>query len=134
MLTPLENLHYAIGEMAYAMARVDGKVQLEERKKFHDIIESELKNKEYSFDISAIIFQIMDKDKQDSKTAYIWGMNQIRTNSHYLSPGLKKKFMNVIEKVAEAYPPVTREEQDLIDKFKKELEPINGDPVYYNQE
>ena len=37
-----ENLHYAIGELAYAVACADGIVQKEERQKFHDIVLAEL--------------------------------------------------------------------------------------------
>lgn len=130
-MTSLENLHYAIGELAYAVARADGSVQKEERKLFHDIVEAELRCKDYEFDISSIIFQIMDKDKTDSATTYNWAMDEIKLNSHYLSPELKNKFICVMEKVAKAFPPVTVSEQSLINKFKKDIAPINGDPVYY---
>ena len=132
-MTPLENLHYAIGELAYAVARADDSVQKEERKIFHDIVETELHCKDYAFDISGIIFQIMDKDQTDSATTYNWAMDEIKLNSHYLSPKLKKKFICVMEKVAKAFPPVTVSEQSLINKFKKDIAVINGDPVYYEK-
>jgi uncharacterized tellurite resistance protein B-like protein len=132
-MTPLENLHYAIGEMAYAVAYADGKVQKEERKKFHDIVAAELRCKDYDFDISDIIFQIMDKDKTDSETTYKWAMDQIRLNSHYLGPKLKETFIKVMEKVAKAYPPVTAGEQNIIDRFKKDISGIKGDPVFYER-
>lgn len=132
-MTSLENLHYAIGELAYAVANADGKVQKEERKKFHDIVEAELRCKDYGFNISDIIFQILDKDKQDTETSYKWAMDQIKLNSHYLSPELKKTFMRVMEKVAKAFPPVTKSEQNLLEKFRKDFEPIKGDPVFYEK-
>jgi uncharacterized tellurite resistance protein B-like protein len=132
-MTPLESLHYAIGELAYAVARADGNVQKEERKKFHNIVEAELRCKDYAFDISDIVFQIMDKDKIDSETTYKWAMDEIRLNSHYLSPKLKETFITVMEKVAKAFPPVTVNEQSLIDRFKKDIAVINGDPVFYEK-
>ena len=132
-MTPTENLHYAIGELAYAVANADGKVQKEERQKFHDIVEAELRCKDYSFDVSDIIFQIMDRDKADTKSAYEGAMKQIRTNSHYLSPKLKETFIKVMEKIAKSYKPVTVDESSLLDKFKSDIAPIHGDPVYYNQ-
>jgi uncharacterized tellurite resistance protein B-like protein len=130
-MTPLQNLHYAIGELAYAIARADGDVQKEERQKFHDIVASELDKDNYAFDISKIIFQIMDKDHASLPDSYHWAMKQIRNNSHYLSPRLKQTFVSVMEKVAAAYPPVTIEEQNVIDMFKRDIEPMTGDPVYY---
>ena len=133
IMTPVENLHFAIGEIAYAIARADGKVQKEERKRFHDIVEAELRSKDYAFNISDIIFQILDKDKQDVETTYNWAIGQIKLNSHYLSPELKRTFERVIEKIAKAFPPVTKAEQDLIDRFKNDISEIEGDPVYYEQ-
>ena len=130
-MTPTENLHYAIGEMAYAIARADGAVQKEERQKFHDIVEAELRMQDQAFNISDIIFKLMDKDKTSTKDAYNWAMDQIRLNSHYLSPQLKETFIKVIEKVAKAYAPVTIDETDIIEKFKKDIAPLKGDPIYY---
>lgn len=131
-MTSLQNLHTAIGELAYAIARADGAIQKEERQKFHDIVAAELRSKDYDFDISEIIFQILDKDKYvDARTSYDWAMKEIKLNSHYLSPKLKETFINVMEKIAQAYPPVTEEERNLIEEFKKEIASMNGDPVFY---
>ncbi|MEO6302485.1 MAG: hypothetical protein ABIP51_04875 [Bacteroidia bacterium] len=130
-MTQLENLHYAIGELAYAIARADGEIQKEERQKFHDIIEKELMNKDYDFNVSDIIFQILEKDKSSVQDAYDSAMKQIRLNSNYLSPELKETFIMVVENVARAFPPVTVGELDLLIKFREEFKPISGDPVYY---
>lgn len=131
-MTPTENLYYAIGQMAFAIATADGEVQKEERQKFCDIVNSELSHEQYGFDISSIVFQVMDKDHCSTEDSYNWAMNQIRINSHYLSPDLKAAFIRVMEKIAEAYPPVTIEESLLIERFKKDIAPLNGDPVYYS--
>ncbi|MDX2173117.1 MAG: TerB family tellurite resistance protein [Bacteroidota bacterium] len=130
-MTALENLHYAIGELAYAVALADGEIQKEERLKFHNLVEAELRCKDYNFNVSDIIFQIMDRDKTSLQDAYDSAMKQIQVNSHYLSPELKATFIKVMEKVAKAYNPVTINEQNIIEKFKKDIEPITGDPVYY---
>lgn len=130
-MTAIESLYYAIGEIAYAIAHADGRVQKEEREKFHNIVAAELRCKDYDFDISGIIFQILDKDQTDTESAYKWAMDQIKLNSHYLSPDLKKKFIAVAEKIAKAFAPVTGEEQSLITRFKADMAPLKGDPVYY---
>lgn len=132
-MTSLQNLHYAIGQLAYAIARVDGKVQHQERQKFHDIIAVELRCNDYDFNISDIIFGIMDKDNMDTETAYNWAIKEIKLNSHYLSPQLKKTFIKVLEKVAEAYSPVTDEEKNIIERFKKDIEPVIVDPIFYEK-
>lgn len=132
-MTPIESLHYAIGELAYAVAKADGKIQKEEKEKFQSIVAAELRSKEYSFDITDIIFQLMSRDGMDSETTYNWAMKEIRTNSHYLSPQMKETFIKVMEKIAKAFAPVAPKEQAILDKFFKEIAGINGDPVYYNQ-
>ncbi len=133
-MTPVENLHYAIGELAIAVALADGEIQKEERDQFHKLVETELRNKYYAFDISDIIFKVMDKQQVSSTSdAYNLALKEIKMNSHYLSPELKATFIKVMEKVANAYKPVTINEMLLIEKFKEDIAPINGDPVYYSK-
>lgn len=133
-MTPIENLHYAIGELAVSVARADGEIQKEEREQFHSLVESELNKNNYAFDISDIIFKVMDKQKVSStQDAYNSAMKEIKMNSHYLSPELKTTFIRVMEKVANAYKPVTINEMLLIEKFKEDIAPIHGDPIYYNK-
>lgn len=130
-MTPIQNLYYAIGELAYAVAFADGKIQKEEREKFHDIVAEELRSHDSDFDISDIIFKMLERDKRDSESVYQSAIHQIRLNSHYMSPGMKEKFVSVMEKIAEAYPMRTEEERNMIQQFKADMEPIKGDPVFY---
>jgi uncharacterized tellurite resistance protein B-like protein len=132
-MTPIENLHYAIGQLAYAVAKADGEIQKEEMNKFANIVAAELRMNDPAFDVSDIIFQIMNKDKvMSAENAYSFAMEQIRMNSHYLTPQLKDTFINVMMKVAKAFPPITQNETSLIDKFRQEIKDLNGDPVYTN--
>lgn len=132
-MTPKENLHYAIAELAYAIAKADGQVQKAERQKFHDMVAAEIRCGDTYYDVADVGFQVLDKGDMDTATTYQWAMNEIKLNSHYLSPELKKEFVRFIEKIAKAYPPVTIEEENLIEKFKSDIAPIHGDPVYYEQ-
>ena len=132
-MSPNENLHYAIGMIAYAMAYADGKVQREEKEKFHAIVEAELRCKRKSFNISDIVFSIMEKRHHDRESTYNSAMHEIRTNSHYLSPEIKATFLSVIQKIAKAYPPITAEEKALYERFVSDIEPLHGDPVYYGK-
>ncbi|HEV7231649.1 MAG TPA: hypothetical protein VGO45_09995 [Bacteroidia bacterium] len=130
-MTPLQNLHYALGEMAYCIAKADGQVQEQERKKFHDIVAAEMRCGDMDFDLSDIIFSVMDKEGLDAETSYNWAMKENRLNSYYLSPELKETFIKVMEKMAKAWPPVTISEKSMLDRFKKDIAPIHGDPAYY---
>ncbi|MGE0567397.1 MAG: TerB family tellurite resistance protein [Bacteroidia bacterium] len=132
-MTPAENLYYAIGQLAFAVAFSDGKVQKEERERFHQIVSEELMTDKHGFDVSDIVFQVLDRDKMDASTVYDWSFKEIKQNSHYLSPEMKEKFINVMQKIAEAYPPVTADENSILSKFFNDIKDITGDPVYYNK-
>lgn len=127
---PLEQLYYSFGEMIYAIAISDGKVQKEEKEKLASILKSEFADHENELDYTGIIFQLLNKDKPKVETAYEWAIKGIRLNSQYVSNDLKKKFINTVNKVAEAFPPKTTEEQNVINRFIKDLSAINGDTVF----
>ena len=132
-MNQVENLHYAIGQLAFAVAFSDGKVQKEERIIFENIVNTELANHDLNFNVSDIIFKVLEKDKIDSYTIYDWAMKEINLNVYYLSPALKEKFISVMEKVAIAFPPVTKDENSIISRFKNDIAGLHGDPVYYNK-
>lgn len=132
-MTPFENLHYAIGELAYTFAKIDGKVNPEERKKFEEIIKAGFKRKDYDYDISEIIFKILDKDKREPAMVYDWAMKELKNNSHYLSPEMKTCFLKIMKSIAEAFPPFTKEEQALYERFISDIAPLKGDPIYYKK-
>jgi hypothetical protein len=128
-MTPLESLHSAIAELAYATTFSEGELERTEAAKFLAIVASELHNKNYDFDITQIIFEIMVKDRISTDTSYNWAMHKIKTNSHYLSPELKGKFIRVMKEVAKAFPP--EEEIGLLERFRKDIGAIHGDSTYY---
>ena len=131
VMKPKESLHYALGLLAYAIARADGEIRKEERQCFADIVAAELRKHNEDFNVSDIIFQVLDKEEfVTTKDAYDWAMNQIRTNSRYLSPELKNTFINVMEKIAKAYPPVSMDTVRLLEKFEEDMELIQNDLVH----
>jgi hypothetical protein len=73
----------------------------------------------------------MERQTGTTRTIYDWAMNTIRQNSHYLSPEMKQKFIDVMEKIAEAYAPITVAEESVLERFKKDIAPLKGDPIYY---
>src|SRR5687768_9577536 len=133
-MTPMENLYYAVGELSYVVARADGIVQPEEKEKFGRLVSAALaQGGSGGVDVSQIIFQLLERKKHyDGETTYNWAMDTIRNSSHYLSPALKEKFTSILQKVAEAYPPVTAEEREILVRFKNDIMPLKGDPAFYS--
>jgi hypothetical protein len=128
----IEQLYYALGEMCYAIAhaRAEGIIQKGEKERLHLILQAEFKGQEGLTDPAEIIFQILKKEGLDSRTAYDWAVREMRLNSQYLSEDLKTHFVSVIDRVAEAFPPVTAEEKELISDFVLQLKEMKGDPVF----
>ena len=59
---------------------------------------------------------------------------ELFTAGKFPAPGLQLfTFFNVIEKIAKAYPPITAEEKALYTRFKNDIEPLHGDPIYYSK-
>lgn len=123
-MTPSQNLYYALGELAYAIAKCDGVIQEEEKRILHDIVTSEIRKDNIDFDYSEIIFSIMAKDATDVETSYGWAISEIRNNRHYFNEGFRETFVSVLCKVAEAFPPVTAQERTLIDRFTKDVKSL----------
>lgn len=111
-----QHLYYSIGLMAYAVAKADGKIQDEEKKKLQEIVERELEHS-IDFDYANIIFQILDHDKQPLYGVFDWAVDALKTGKHYLTPEFKQKIKDVLNAVADAFPPTTKEEQEIKDKF-----------------
>lgn len=131
-MTPKQNLYLAIGELAYAIALADGSIQREERTKFLELATNELKTYDKDIDISGIIFQVLEKDNYpNAETSYQSALKQIKLYSHYLSPSMKETFVKLLTKVAEAFPPATAAELEMLENFKRDIAPLQGDPIYY---
>jgi len=118
------NLYYALGELAYAVAIADGKVQKEERKKIHDIVVEGTAAHSKDIDVSEIIFHILQKDKLDWPTAYDWALKQMRLYDNHLTADMKVDFVSVLDEIAHAFNSVTIEEKNVIDKFQEDLKSI----------
>ncbi len=78
-MSPRQQLCYALGELAYAVARIDGEVVKEERVKLHKVISEELSPVDYTFEISKIIFELVDKQNKDAETVYNDAVETIQT-------------------------------------------------------
>ena len=117
----IQNLYYALGELAYAIAKADGTIQDEEKQTLHHVVISELTKNNFHIENIEIIPRFMEQDHVPVENTYKEALDVMRVNSLYLDETLKEKFISVIQKVADAFPPVTREEQFIIDRFKKDL-------------
>ena len=122
-MEPIENLYYALGQLAYAIAMADGNVQPEEKLALQAILAEEARKHGVGED-AEIVFNLMERDETDAMKSYEWAMNELRRNSHYFIPALREKFVKILERISRAYPPVVEEEKRLLERFKREVKTL----------
>lgn len=124
-----QQLFYALGELAYAMASADGKLQNEEKKTFEKIVSEHKAWHAGDFDYAAVIFRIMEKDKTDMETAYTFAMKEMELNKHHLTAQMINSFKEILARVAEAFPPVAINEKELLQRFNSDIKKIGAHAV-----
>jgi hypothetical protein len=116
-----EHLFYGFGHVVYAVAMADGKVQTEEHRAIHEIVEKRIKDLCPDFSVSDIIFQLLEKEHFSRDTAYDYGIRFMKLGDYYLTRAIRDAFVDTVEAVAAAYPPSVNEERRLINEFKEDL-------------
>lgn len=120
-----QSLFYGFGQVAYALAISDGKVQLEEKQRFKEIVENGIRSVTADFSYSDIIFQILDSEHMGPDFAYRSGMKAIELGSHHLTSELKDAFLQTLDHVASAFVPMTADESEIIIRFRTDLNRIS---------
>ena len=116
-----EHLYYGLGHIVYAIAAADGKVQLEEKQKLEEIINEEMQKHNYTYDVTEIIFKLLDKE-HGILDAYKIGIKEMSLGSHHLDADLKEQFLCILRRVAAAFPPITDEEGEVIYNFEEDIQ------------
>lgn len=126
----IQGLYYALGQLAYAVAACDGSIQREEKEMLQKLLLNKVNTHNLEFDYANIIFQILSKDHTKVETAYEWAIKELKLNEYYLTERKKKDFVELLQQIAEAKPPVTIGEKNIIQQFKEDIAPLKGDPVF----
>ena len=121
-MTARDYLFYGLGMVAHSVAKADGKIQEEEKRELHDLITQWAEQFDEGYDITEIIFRVLKDQQPDYQEGYQQGLKYIRLGDNHLTEGLKEKFVFLIRDVARAFPPVTMEEKNMIERFKKDLD------------
>lgn len=121
-----QNIYYALGILAYAIAKADGKIQVQERERLFEIVKKE-SNHSIDFEYAEIIFQILERDNLGYRNTYQWAINELIKGRHYLSPEIKEKMIHTLNEIALAFNLISKEEKSIINQFKIDLESIGSD-------
>jgi len=119
-----QRLYFALGNVAYAVAMADGKLEAQEKKKVHDIVVKETAHCAVDFDISEIIFHVLQQHHNSADSAYDWGLKAFEMSKSWLTEDLKVDFFGVLEKIARAIDGINESEQKMLDRFRKDMDEL----------
>jgi len=112
----------ALAELAYSIALADGELQDGERETFFRVIEEELQNDSWW---AKNRFKLLEQGVYPNiEESYKFALFVVKTNKSDFDAEMKRKFINVITKVANSVNGLDPKEKELIDRFKKDVEDI----------
>lgn len=115
---PIEipDLYLGLGNIVYALAKVDGRIQGEETL----IVRELLKRQPYG-DLALHAFFLLENCDVPVEEAYAFAMRRFTDNRRSLTEPVKKQFITILQQVAESYDQTSRKEHELIKRFRREL-------------
>ncbi len=120
-----EKLYYALGQLCYVMACADGEIQTEERDRLEDLVQEKSRAGHIDSAYTKIIFLVLQKEEQDSKTVYKMAMKTLEGLHYFFNDDLKARFLMVLKEIAEAFPPNTTDETSLYHEIKTKFESLS---------
>lgn len=121
-----ELIYYGFGQIIYSLALSDGKVQKEEIEKLNSLLEKARENKLIEMDVAGIIFKLQNTENSfTAADSFKMGIKNIKLGDHHLTPQLFENFITILDEIAKAFPPKTKEELSIVNEFKNSFNYIN---------
>jgi uncharacterized tellurite resistance protein B-like protein len=119
----LQNIHIAMGSLAYAIAKADGIIQDQEKQTLKKLAQQEFELSESDNELIANVFVKMEKDNISLEDAYNYALDTLEANryDYDFTDSLKSKCISFMEKVSESFDGVSGEERSVIDRFKTDM-------------
>jgi uncharacterized tellurite resistance protein B-like protein len=112
----LLDLYMGLGSVVYALAKTDGLLQREETETVRRILS------QYEFgDLALHAYDVKESYNVSVPEAYDFALRRFAANRFELNDGIKKRFVAVLEEVAEAYGGTSRKEAELIRQFRRDM-------------
>ena len=119
METP--QIYYALAQLCYSAAKANKNLTEREKIMLHDIFTSELKQEDLEVDFSEIISNIMEKEEKNFETTYNWALHLINLQGTQLNGAFKPRFIEIIRKVLNAFPPAELDSEEILRRLESDL-------------
>lgn len=110
------DLYMGLGSMMYALAKTDGKLQLDEMQTVKELLAREPHGE-------LALYALMLREEYDEtvEEAYAFAMRRFTSQRGQINEATKKHFVHLLERVANAHDDVSRKERDIIQRFRRDL-------------
>lgn len=110
------NLYFGLGSILYALTKTDGRLQLEEMQTVKELLA-----KEPNGDAALYAFLVWADKEENLREAYDFGIRCLNNQTERLNESTKKNFINILVRVANSHDNISRKEQELIQRFRREI-------------
>jgi uncharacterized tellurite resistance protein B-like protein len=119
----LQNIHIAMGSLAYAIAKADGVIQDEEKVMIKKLAQQEFELSDADNEWISNMFNKLEKDGISLDEAYAFAIDTLNANKfdYDFTDSVKAKCIGFMEKVSESFDGISGEEQVIIEKFKVDM-------------
>ncbi|MCU0338773.1 MAG: TerB family tellurite resistance protein [Spirosomaceae bacterium] len=117
MNTP--DLYMGLGSAVYALVKADGQLHEEE-----SVSARKLLLEQPHGDLAMQSFQLREHYGTSAEEAYQFAFRRFAANREVFDGELKKQFVEILQKIAEADSRVSGKETDFIKRFRKDLRRI----------
>ena len=117
------DIYRAVAELSYAIAKADGGMQSVEKEEFYRIMQEDLYP---NGGLAESRFEILEEmGNLTVEQAYRTVIMTIKRNKKEFTPEMKAVFLNVMEKIANAYNGIEQSELILIERFVADLDRLD---------
>ena len=112
------DLYMGLGSLAYALAKIDGQIQLIEMQTVKALLVGVPHG-----DLALHAFFLRENFSEKVEEAYCFGMRRFASNRKILTPVIKREFVRIILQVAQTHDDISRKdkEQEFIKRFRRDL-------------
>ncbi len=115
-MTDTKELYMGLGSALYALAKTDGHLQPEESETLKTVLSGE-PNGEAVLEA----FHVHNQYNIHVEDAYAYAFRRFTTSRKALDEETKKRFLQLMERLADAHDGVSRKENEFIRRFRRDL-------------
>ncbi len=110
------DLYMGLGNMVYALAKVDGRIHSSET-----VLARQLLGEQPYGELALHAFFLLENCDVPVEEAYAFAMRRFLNNRAFMNELTKKRFVNILQQVAESHDDVSNKEKELIKRFRRDL-------------